>query len=501
MSQDLLPPRTSPKSDEPLDDLDGRVSISVTDLLERVWRLFISKRTGLFLILGLGLLTLIGTLLVQAPAGVRGDADAYAAWVKSVHPKYGGWTTVFDTLGLFTVFSSILFKTLLALLSTSIVACSINRFPRLWRKATRPPLSRNESFFFRAPLRASVTTSTKPDEAFESVRKTLRSHHYRVLSKPVDETKPDAARTIYADKYRWAPFGTIASHVGLLVIILGAFLTATTGFKDTQFAVPVGSKMEVGHGTGLSVEAKAFNDSYYLDGSPKDYASELVLYKNGKAVEHKTVRVNHPMRFGSVSFYQSFFGVAAAMKVQDASGKTLYQQGVPLQWGSKDGTHSIGQFAVPGQGLTVYVVTAASGQEDPNIKAGQVQLEVYKASQDQPVAVQIAEQGKPVTVAGVQFTFERIRQFTGLIVSRDQGALFVWIGCTFLALGAFIVLFFPHRRVWVRVNRTAKGSEVLCATQRREAARRDTALESQFQQLAKDLQTAVTQSGSNGSRS
>ena len=82
-----------------LDDLDGGGSVSATDVLDRLWRFFISMRTGLVLILGLGLLSLIGTLLVQAPAGLAADPAAYTSWVASIHSKYGGWTPVFDRLG------------------------------------------------------------------------------------------------------------------------------------------------------------------------------------------------------------------------------------------------------------------------------------------------------------------------------------------------------------------------------------------------------------------
>ena len=118
-------------------------------------------------------------------------------------------------------------------------------------------------------------------------------------------TDPDEdGLNLYADRFRWGPFGTVLAHLSLPVIILpGFFLSATTGFKNTGLVVPVGSRVQVGHGTGLSVEAKSFNDAYYPDGSPSDYASDLVLYKNGVQVERQTIRVNHPMKSGGVWFY------------------------------------------------------------------------------------------------------------------------------------------------------------------------------------------------------
>jgi cytochrome c biogenesis protein len=222
------------------------------------------------------------------------------------------------------------------------------------------------------------------------------------------------------------------AHLSFVVILVGFFLSATTGFKDTNFVVPVGSTVQVGHGTGLAIKTMSFNDAYYPDGSPSDYASDLILYKNGVQVDRQTVRVNHPLKRDGVSFYQSFFGEAAAMKVTDGAGKTLYDDATALAWSSKDGTHSIGQFNMKAKGLAVYVIVPASGKTDPNIKAGQIQLEVDQDGKKDPIATQVVDQGKPATIAGLTYTFQRTRQFTGLIVAHDPGVPFVWLGSCLL---------------------------------------------------------------------
>lgn len=486
MSQVLERPAV-PDPGEALDELDADVAVSPSDVLERLWRVFISMRTGLFLILGLGLFSLAGTLLEQAPSGVRQDPQAFASWLDTVRPKYGGWTTVLDKLGLFSVFTSVLFRVTVVLLATSLIACSVNRAPHLWDRATRPPRRRSDAFFAHAPLRATMTTAARPETALEGVRKALRGRRFRVVADSHEGTL-----TVYADRHRWAPFGTIVTHLSFVLILVGFVLSSTTGFKDSQVTVPVGTKVAVGHGTGLTVEATSFSDTYYANGSPKDYASDLVLYQDGRQVLAKQVRVNHPVRYDGVSFFQSFFGVAASMRATDGQGRELFAGSVPMLWQSNDGRHSIGRFTVADKGLTVYVVTAASGEVDPGIPAGTVQLEIYGAqSQETPVATEVVSQGKPATVGGVNYTFERTRQFTGLIVSRDPGTTFVWIGCAFMVLGIFLVLTFPHRRLWVRVRETSSGSEIRCAASRGETAHRDTAYEASFQQLVDDIQLAA----------
>ncbi len=481
MSQAVrTPPRPRP-SREPADDY--RLAISPSDILQRLFRLFISMRLGLVLLLGLALLTLIGTLLAQVPAGVKSDPQAYAAWLDSVRPKYGGWTGVLKTLGLFSIFSSIWFKGIMVLLSTSILACSVHRAPRLWTRAVHPRMIMTEGFFDGAPLGARIPSQADPDAALAGVRAAFHARHFRTAA----ERHGDAVH-VCADRFRWGPFGRVVAHVSFVVILIGGLVGTTWGFRNEQFAVPVGSKVEVGNGTGLAVEAKSFSDSYYVSGEPSDYASKLVLYKDGVPVQTQTVRVNHPLRYDGVAFFQSFFGPAAVMQVKTAGGEVLFDEGVPLLWGSDDGKHRIGRFWLADQGLTVFVVGAASGEVDPTIAAGQMQLEVYRAGTEAPAAIQVVSQGKPAKIAGLDFTFAREREFTGLIVAHDPGSTIVWVGSTLLVLGICIVFFFPHRRVRAVVRRTPGGSETRVAA----TWRRDTAFEPQFQQLVDDIELAVT---------
>jgi cytochrome c biogenesis protein len=487
MSQDLHTRPAENGARESLDGLDsgGGPSVSTSDVTDRIWRFFISMRTGLWLILTLGLLSLVGTLLAQAPAGMTADPAAYTSWLASIHSKYGGWTPVLDKLGLFSVFSSIWFKGITVLLATSILACSVNRAPRLWKLAFHPHTRMGQTFFTHAPLRATVLASAGPDTALDDVRTVLKSHRFRTIT-DLGENEVN----LYADRFRWGPFGTVIAHISFVIILVGFFLSATTGFKNTNFVAPVGSIVQVGNGTGLSVKAMSFNDSYYENGSPKDYVSDLIVYKNGVQVDRQMVRVNQPLRRDGVSFYQSFFGQAASMLVKDSAGKTIYGDAVALAFQSDDGTHAIGQFDMKSKGLSVYVVTAASGKPDPAIKAGQIELEIHQDGKNDPIATQVVDQGKPTTIAGVSYTFQRTVAFTGLTVAHDPGANFVWVGSGLLVIGLFLVFFFPHRRIWVRVRKTSGGSEILCAS----TMKRDAAFTPQFNQLVTDIQLAGTPS-------
>ena len=484
MTQTVRTPAIARADGEPTDDLDGGLAVSPADIGERLWHFFISMRTGLALMLGLAVLGLIGTLLVQAAPGLGGDRQAYAAWLESIRPKYGGWTGVLDALGLFSIFSSIWFKGTVVLLTTSVLACSINRAPHLWKMAVHPRTIMSETFFAHAPLSASIAAPTDPDAALAAVQAAFRARHFRTIVNQDGDTIH-----LYADRFRWGPFGTVIAHLSLIFILAGALIGTAWGFRNNGLAVPVGSRVEVGYGTGLSIEAKRFTDSYYPNGSPSDYASDLVLYRDGAQVTAGTIRVNEPLRAGDVTVYQSFYGAAAAMKVTDPTGKVVFERGVPLEWAATDGKHRVGQIILPDAGLTAYVIGAASGEVDPLIKPGQLQIEVYTSgSEGSPIATEVISQGQPAKIAGLDFTFVRERQFTGLIVARDPGAVLVWIGTSLLVFGISLVFFFPSRRVWALIRRRPDGSSIQVGA----VVRHDVTFGSDFKRLVDELKLALS---------
>jgi cytochrome c biogenesis protein len=125
---------------------------------------------------------------------------------------------------------------------------------------------------------------------------------------------------------------------------------------------------------------------------------------------------------------------------------------------------------------------------DPTIKPGQMQIEVYRAgSEDAAIAVEIASQGQPVEMAGLQVTFVRERQFTGLIAARDPGAPFVWLGAILLIGGIALVFFFPCRRAWALIRRGPDGSTVHIGA----VVRHDVGFEAEFRGLSAEIELAL----------
>jgi cytochrome c biogenesis protein len=418
---------------------------AVRGIFEVVWDLLTSMRFSLAVTLAMAAFGLVGALVIQIPTGMADDPAAKADWLAGVRPRFGGLTEIMDRLQLFSVFSSIWFRGLTAFLTMSLVACMIQRAPGLWHTATKPRVAVGDGFFAHAMERDAIVVRGDADDLVARAIGVLRKHHYRVT---VEE---DGAVNLYGDRFRWAPFAPFIGHLAIVVILAGVLVGSLLGFRDNAFVIAEGSTAAVPSGDGLSIKLISFENSYYTDtGAPSDYASQLVLYRNGQQVMAHTARVNDPMRYGDLSFYQSFYGPAAMISVADADGTSLYAEGVPLAWQTKNDGRSVGTFTLSNKDIVVWVV-ATQGAGDTLVQPGQVRVETYRASTGDPLDQQTIDQGKPTTISGLTFIFDREIQFSGLSVSRDPGTILVWLG-SLLLIGGFTVGFlFPHRRLWGRL--------------------------------------------------
>lgn len=453
----------------------------VDSALEGLWHLLSSMRVALVLMLLLAVAGVVGSLVIQMPPGIAASAEAQATWVNEVRPRYGFLTDPMNALGVFDIFNSVIFRALGAALTISLIACSVHRFPGMWRTSTKPRVDVGPSFFEHAPQHEAVVVRMTPAETRAAVQGVLRRHRYRVLV-----TEDDAVH-IYADRFRWAPFAGLIGHLSLVVILAGAIIGATFGFRDPGFTLPEGENLAVAAEAGLTIELIDFTDTYYVTtGAPSDFASQVILRKDGEEITRHTIRVNDPLRYGATSFYQSFFGVAAVMKVLDATGAEIAAESVPLAW-EVEGGRKGGTFTIPG---TRYVgeVVGTAGNADPTILPGQMQVSLFEAATGVWIASQVVDQGKPTSIGDLTVTFERESQFTGLSIARDPGVVIVWIGSILLFVGFVIRFMVPHKRLWARITPGPRGGSVVGVAS---LGTKDVVANSEFDTMVSDIRAAV----------
>jgi cytochrome c biogenesis protein len=439
------------------------------DVADEVWRALASPRLALFLILAIAAACVVGALVVQVPAEVLRSPESTRSWIeRAARPKLGGWTDLFQTLGLLWVFQTAWFHSLLALLTASTVVCTLNRLPSLWHGVFQPLVRPREGLYDRGEPRATATLAgVSLSEARQDLVETLRHGHYRVV-----ETREVGGTYLYADRFRLARFGTLLTHGALILIMAGAVLQQPLGyFEEPGFAVPIGSTRAVGHDTGLSIQVDDFADEYLPSGQPKDYRSDVVLFDQGRVVAHQTVRVNDPLVYNGVRFHQSFFGQSVLLSIKDRStGTSLFHDAVPLTWKSDDGVRAVGYFDLPIRDLHVYLV-GTGGDDDPIVRPGEVLVEAYQGTANTPTYRVTLTQHQPLSVAGLDVQFEREVPFTGLRVVRDPGALLIWLASALLIAGLAVTFYVPTRRLWARVRPGRGGAEIVLIGAGRDMAR------------------------------
>jgi cytochrome c biogenesis protein len=361
--------------------------------------------------------------------------------------------TALSIIGIFTsddMFSSWYFIAAGSLLMLNILVCSLNRWRNIHKKLKGGRIKQLEDFFKEKDKSADIIDISRDSTAVcETVTSTLQKRHYRL------RIENDADNTyIAADKNRFFILGTYLSHLSIILLVLAYIIGNTLGFRESSFIVVEGETEALGYDTGLSLNLISFTDSYYEDGTPSDYQSDVILYKDGQEVARTEIHVNHPLAYGNIRFYQSFFGPAAAIEVTK-DGETLFSGTVALysSFESYGYYRNIGFIDIDESQLSLAIITPSFNAEDPMIQKGQLAVLAYKDGEE--LGVQLLDKTTPLEIDDIQLTYLADAQYSGFQVKNDPGNTLVWIACSLFIIGLAMVFYFPHRQIWLTIKKTS----------------------------------------------
>ena len=117
-----------------------------------MWRLLTSVNFAVTQIIVLSLLAVVGMTIRQLPGFAFRSASDYAAAMADIHARYDpvfgrGVVDALESLQVFQIFTSAWVTVGLAVLVVSIVVCTLDRTPRLWRQSTDIRVVQPEPFF------------------------------------------------------------------------------------------------------------------------------------------------------------------------------------------------------------------------------------------------------------------------------------------------------------------------------------------------------------------
>jgi len=417
-----------------------------------VWGLLTSVDFAVVQIIILALMAVVGMTLEQMPAFARRSPGDMETAIEAVHLRYdavfgAGLTDVLIRLGAFEVFTSPWFSLALVVLVISIVVCTLDRTPKLWRDSSQIRVVQPEPYFDqRLPDRAAMDGVTTAD-----LRTVVGRRGFRVRE-AIDE---DGVTYVYGDRHQYTKMATLLTHLGLILFLAAAAVTSLFG-EEVGLVVPEGESLTVqpiGTPGLLLVKNLGFDAPGFETGMPTDFTTDLAVYRDGEEIARKEIRVNDPLAVDGYTLHQNGFGPAPRLVIEDADGRPLWDAAVPLT-DSVDGL-PYGILSVPGRDFGLQVVL--SRLDDGR---GVVLILPYRVIGEDADGNPIAENADAIALTrgeaavpggtDISITLADFGEYTLLIAKHDPGQLLVWLAFAALITGITITFYLPRRRVWVR---------------------------------------------------
>jgi cytochrome c biogenesis protein len=441
---------------------------------------------AIILLIVIGLLAFAGTLIPQADIF---SADELAAY-NEVHPAINLINRVVSSFqiadrdpwrsSIYGVYHSWWFVAAILMLAVNLTVCSVRRFVPLMHYFKRFDGTFPSSARANSGACLSGKYELKKDELAELIRK-WNPPGFR--SREEKETSEET--TFRFQRGRIGRLGYLVVHLGILMVIIGAMLSALTREKgfiwlrqgeetDRYYSRTADAELPL----GFSIKAGRLRQVMYRDGrSVKDWYSELTVSKDSNEILSKTIQVNDPLKFEGKSFYQASwnYGYSFILKVVDK--KTGEISVFPL---------SVGNDLINTEGI----------EKTYSFKDGRVYFRLHAfypdfIISDEGFATRSRELNNPAAVLLVyweglteaqrkvifsklpEMDFARMHQktgtieepfkfildkkiatldITGLEISSDRGTGVVYIGFYLVIAGVCLTFYFNHRRIWILIS-------------------------------------------------
>ncbi|MBG9568749.1 cytochrome c biogenesis protein ResB [Brevibacillus agri] len=455
--------------------------------IDRIWNTFSSVKIAIGIIIVILVASAVGTVFPQQqyiPVPVPTEADVARFYTDT----YGTLGTVYYGLGFHNLYSSWWFVTLLVLLGTSLVICSLDRVVPLYKALSKPRLNQHKSFLKGQKLFGEGELAPDADQAelLERSAAVLKKKGYRIFR---------AERAIMAEKGRFSRWGPYINHIGLILFLIGVLMRNIPGFYLDEFVwVREGQTVAIPE-TPYYIKSENYQTTYWseeempekleLNGGviPKSFQTDAVLYLNKNAdvpgkkpdlveVQKGPIIVNHPMIEGDIAIYQS--------GVQEMQLGALNFVLVDVKNGDKE----LGAFKVDlynpvveqevAAGIKVRVldyfpdfIMGSDGKPATKTnlpKNPMVALEIVdEATQQSEKLVYL--QGSVLTQKsdarfGLTFHKPDLIDISGLNVRIDKAVPLIYFGAFIFMIGVAMGFFWQHRRIWVQ---TQDGTILLAA--------------------------------------
>jgi cytochrome c biogenesis protein len=479
-------------------------SVSAGSSLQRsvalIWRTLRSMRTALILLLLLALASVAGSLIPQWPS----SPDRVLHYLE-VHPLVGAF---YERAGLFDVFGSWWFVLITALLFTSLVACLVPRTRAAFHALRQRPIHAREIDAFRHYTEFAVPL--EPEGAIVASTRVLRRRAFRVArdpDRPSLAAEKGAARELGSLMFHWAfilllvgvVYGKGTGYTGLAIVVEGDTWIDAQANYDSQIRA---GRFFDGDFTGTGIRLRGFDSTYGANGMATDFVSHVdLLDADGSLIRTQDIRVNHPAHVAGLDVFQNGFGWAPALEVRQ-TGEAIAEQKLVLT--RETPPEGVPAEAMPWQGFLkvtslkpqlavqvelypdsrAYLQQLTTGEAAPMLTefAPVIRFTVWRGPITDPSLTSldttfmkkatsgVVGGGRAASLAtgrlldpgapnqGLTLSFDDLRQYSVLQVSRDHGVPIVLLAAILVLVGLLPALYTSRRKVWVRAEANGTGT-------------------------------------------
>lgn len=426
---------------------DEDMSLDVRAFIHKTWKTFASIKTGVVLLILVVIFSAAGTIVLQRP--ITEPDDMQSAYSPQA-------LRILDSIGLTDVFHAWWFITLMVLVSFSIIAASIDRFPNSWRYFSRPYKYPDENF--RRSLYPQQSLAIADEESgLVAAERALHALGY----KPERVVREDHF-SIFSERSRVSELAVYVVHASLLLIFSGAIIDGVYGWRG-ELSLNEGetsNQVQLRDGTTrtlpFAIRCDSAGQEDYADGTPKKWWSKLAVVNDGRDVKKKEIVVNDPLVYNGVRFYQSSYGPNGkvdqlVVNAAPANGSGAKQE---IKLALNDTVtldpNTTVRFAEFFTDFAVRDGQVYKRSNDLGSPAAHLVVTTKSTGESYdvwfPQLDQVADNSKsPYLLEAADL---KMGHFTGLQVSHEPGQWGVWAGVVLMGVGLAFVFYVIHMRFW-----------------------------------------------------
>ena len=332
---------------------------------------------------------------------------------------------------------------LLAVVALSGVAAVAVRTPAAWREWRRPGAVQPGI----GSLGAEIATASRAE-----IVARLGDAGYRTR---LEEVRGRWA--VHGVRRGASRFAGLASHLALLVVVLGAAIGAAFG-SETTFSLLRGEQAfldEPRDGFSAAVRLEELDAEFFSDGRPARLDTRVTFLDGGEAVRGSLLQVNQPGEFAGYLVHPWTYGPAARLRVTSLGGDVLLDGAVPLD--ELRASVPAGSAELPTQGVILGLTLTDAGANELGVSvvgaAGLVDTGRLRP-------------GETARIGDLSIELTGFDAWVTFLSRRDPGLLVLFGGAAALSASLAVAFWLPRRRLTVRPVPATGGLQILLRGER-----------------------------------